>query len=48
MPFKREFLYSVAINQLLGVLSLVFGDIRFDAIKYRLIQVADSAAKGAE
>ena len=48
MPFKRAFLYSVAINLFFLVLCLVFGDIKFGAIDDYFMAAVLTGAHGTE
>lgn len=48
MPFKRAFLYSVAINLFFLVLCLVFGDIKFGAIDDYFMAAVLTGAHGAD
>ena len=48
MPFKRAFLYSVAINLFFLVLCLVFGDIKFGAIDDYFMAAVLTGAHGTD
>lgn len=48
MPFKRAFLYSVAINLFFWVLCLVFGDIKFGAIDDYFMAAVLTGAHGTD
>ena len=48
MPFKRTFLYSVAINLFFLVLCLVFGDLKFGAIDDYFMAAVLTGAHGTD
>ncbi|SHL56567.1 hypothetical protein SAMN05720487_11713 [Fibrobacter sp. UWT2] len=48
MPFKRAFLYSVAINLFFLVLCLVFGDIKFGAVDDYFMAAVLTGAHGTD
>lgn len=48
MPFKRAFLYSVAINLFFLVLCLIFGDIKFGAIDDYFMAAVLTGAHGTD